>query len=321
MSAPTGPAVLRRPQEQRGVEATSVTVVIATRDRPDMVREAVDAVRAQEHAGLVHTIIVHDQSVPDLDLGDGDPLRPVTVVTNERRPGLAGARNTGIELATTDLVAFCDDDDVWLPGRLRAQVEALRAQPEAVLVTCGIRVEHAGRAHDRVLDRSVVDLPELLADRHTELHPSTFLLRRDALVALGMVEEDVPGGFGEDYELLLRCAQAGPVVHVREPLVRVRWGAQSYFTRRWETMAAGLTWLLERYPDFESVPRGSARVRGQVAFAHAALGHRREAVRWALGALRRHPREPRAVLALAVAAHLVAPARVVAALHRFGRGI
>lgn len=317
------PTVLPRSGAATGgdVAVPSVTVVIATRDRPEMVREAVVAVRSQDHPGLLHTIIVHDQSVPDLSLGDGDPLRPVTVVTNERRPGLAGARNTGIELATTDLVAFCDDDDVWLPGRLRAQVEALRDAPDALLVTCGIRVEHDGRSHDRVLDRTRVHLPELLADRHTELHPSTFLMRREGLVAIGMVEEQVPGGFGEDYELLLRCAQLGPVVHVREPLVRVRWGAQSYFTRRWETMAAGLTWMLERFPDFESVPRGSARLRGQVAFAHAALGHRREAVRWSRTALRRNPREPRALLALAVTTGLVPPARVVALLHRFGRGI
>lgn len=304
-----------------GPEAPSVTVVIATRDRPAMVREAIDAVRSQEQPGLLHTIVVHDQSVPDLGLSDGDPLRPVTVVTNERRPGLAGARNTGIELATTDLVAFCDDDDVWLPGRLSAQLAALREEPEAIMVTCGIRVEHDGRSHDRVLDSTRVDLPALLADRHTELHPSTFLMRRGPLVAIGMVEEQVPGGFGEDYELLLRCARLGPVVHVRQPLVRVRWGSQSYFTRRWETMAAGLTWLLEQYPDFDLVPRGSARLHGQVAFAHAALGHRREAVRWARAALRRHHHEPRALLALAVTAGVLPPARVVSVLHRFGRGI
>ena len=317
------PATATMPRASHGDrhETPSVTVVIATRDRPAMLREAVDAVRAQDHDALVHTIVVHDQSVPDLGLGDGDPLRPITVVTNERRPGLAGARNTGIELASTDLVAFCDDDDVWLPGRLAAQVALLAGEPDAVLVTCGIRVEHEGRSHDRVLDRASVDLAALLRDRHTELHPSTFLARRQALADLGMVEEDVPGGFGEDYELLLRCARVAPVLHVREPLVRVRWGSQSFFTRRWETMAAGLTWLLERYPDFESVPRGSARVHGQVAFAHAALGHRREALRWSRQALRRRRTEPRALLALAVSAHLVAPTRVVAALHRFGRGI
>lgn len=78
---------------------------------------------------------------------------------------------------------------------------------------------------------------------------------------------------------------------VPEPLVRIGWGAQSYFTRHWETVAAGLWWLLERYPEFKDCLRGLARIRGQVVFAHAAFGHRREAARWAGGALRRHAAE------------------------------
>ncbi|MGB3763160.1 MAG: glycosyltransferase family 2 protein, partial [Ornithinimicrobium sp.] len=252
-----------------------ITVVIATRDRPELMREALEAVRAQQHEAVVRTILVFDQSQPDLSLVDEDPLRPVDVVRNHRREGLAGARNTGIELATTPLVAFCDDDDVWLPGRLAPQVSALASAPRSVLATTGIRVEQGGRVHDRVLEQTEVHLLDLLADRHTELHPSTFLMRREAVVRLGMVEEDVPGGFGEDYDLLIRCAREAPVLHVPDPLVRIRWGNQSYFTRRWETMAEGLSWMLERHPEFEESPRGSARIRGQVAFAHAALGHRR----------------------------------------------
>ncbi len=37
-----------------------------------------------------------------------------------------------------DLVAFCDDDNTWRPAKLRLQVEALRANPDAALVSCGM---------------------------------------------------------------------------------------------------------------------------------------------------------------------------------------
>jgi uncharacterized protein YndB with AHSA1/START domain len=47
---------------------------------------------------------------------------------------------------------------------------------------------------------------------------------------------------------------------VPEVGVVVRWHKQSYFTSRWDTMAQGLSWLLERYPEFSSVPAGEARV-------------------------------------------------------------
>jgi hypothetical protein len=79
--------------------------------------------------------------------------------------------------------------------------------------------------------------------------------------------------------------------------------------------------MLERHPDIAQSPVGSARAYGQLAFADAALGRRREASRWAGRALRRHATEWRAVAALAVASGVVRPERVQEVLHRFGRGV
>ncbi|HYO39140.1 MAG TPA: glycosyltransferase family A protein [Nocardioidaceae bacterium] len=300
----------------------STSVVIATRDRPLMVREAIDAVLAQDYDGRVEVVVVADQSEPDESLVRLGGDRSVRVVRNDRTPGLAGARNTGISASPSEFVAFCDDDDYWLPGKLRSQVDALLARPEAGLCTSGIRVEYDGDTFPRLLRRDVVSFEELLRNRHTELHPSTFVMRRSVLLErVGLVDEHVPGGFGEDYEFLLRCAKAHPIVNVPQPFVAVRWGKQSFFFRRWATMSDGLSWLLERYPEFESSPQGSARVRGQIAFAQASMGHRRAALRWAGQSLRRNPREPRAYLAAAVASRAVSPDRVMELLHRRGRGI
>lgn len=298
-----------------------VSVVIATRNRPEMVREAIDAALGQEYAGPIEVVVVADQSEPDRDLERRAVGREVRVVVNRRSPGLAGARNTGIEEASHDLVAFCDDDDYWLPAKLRLQVDALTSRPGAVLCATGIRVQYDGDEFDRVLDTTEVPVGALLRDRHTELHPSTFLVRREQLEQVGYVDEQVPGGFGEDYDFLLRCSRPHPVVNVPTPLTVVRWGKQSFFFRRWQTMAEGLGWLLDRHPDFETSPRGSARLRGQIAFAESAMGNRRTSARWALGALRRNPVEPRAYLALAVSSGAVKPDRVMELLHRRGKGI
>ena len=45
--------------------------------------------------------------------------------------GTAGARNTGIGEARAGLVAFLDNDDMWMPGYLEAMAEALGRAPEA----------------------------------------------------------------------------------------------------------------------------------------------------------------------------------------------
>ena len=326
-SAPAAPVAPVAQDSQDGPAAEparypAVDVVVPTRDRPELLRLTIDSVLAQDYPGVVRVVVVFDQSEPDLTLVRADPHRPVLVVTNNRKPGLAGGRNSGILASRGELVAFCDDDDVWLPGKLSAQVTMLRADPTAALVSCGIRIDYDGTLVDRVLPTTTVQLRDLLRDRLTELHPSTFLMRRSAVLeGFGLVDEAVPGSFGEDYEFLLRAARSGPVRTVPEVGVVVRWHKQSYFTSRWETMAQGLSWLLERYPEFASVRKGEARVAGQVAFATAAKGDRRGALRWVRHTVRRNPLEPRAYLALAVASGAVKPDSIVRRLHDRGRGI
>ena len=74
----------------------TVSTIVATRDRPELLRETLAAIAAQDYEGIVETIVVFDQTDPDLDLEDSSERRPVTIVKNDRIPGLQGARNTGI---------------------------------------------------------------------------------------------------------------------------------------------------------------------------------------------------------------------------------
>ncbi|MGV9212664.1 glycosyltransferase family 2 protein [Micromonospora sp. RB23] len=301
----------------------SVSVVVPTRDRPELLRAALAAILAQEYPGTIEAVVVFDQSTPDGSLTAlGGPDRTVRVIANGRAPGLAGARNSGTLAAEGDLIAFCDDDDEWLPGKLAAQVEALAADPGAEFVCCGIRVSYDGHTVDRVLDKDRITLDDLLRDRLTELHPSTFLIRATALRdGFGLVDEEIPGSYAEDYEFLLRAARSAPLINLRTPSVLVRWHKRSYFAQRWDTISEALQWLLRRYPEFAGQPAGEARVTGQIAFARAASGDRRGALRWARHTLRRNPREPRAYLALAVAGRVVRADSVLRTLHKRGRGI
>ncbi|WP_420157600.1 glycosyltransferase [Nocardiopsis sp. CNT-189] len=298
-----------------------VTAIVPTRERPDLLRRTLRSITGQDYPGVLRTIVVFDNDDPDQALADDDPRRPVRVMANTRSPGLAGARNTGILAASGELVAFCDDDDTWLPGKLRRQVEVLLAAPETEIVCCGIRVIYERTEAERVLDRTSVAFADLLASRLTELHPSTFVIRRSALVdGCGTVDEELPGSYAEDYELLLRLARRAPVRTVPETGVRVLWHRRSHFAGRWRTIASALSRLLEQYPEFRLVPRGHARIAGQVAFAEAAAGRRRAALRWILATLRSRPAEPRAYLALAVACGLP-PEFVLRTLHTRGKGL
>ena len=309
-------------------EFPDVDVIVPTRERPELMRQAVRAILAQDYAGPIRVLVVYDQSAPDHDLVNDKTLgidgsaRRVDVLTNQRTVGLAGARNTGLCAATAELVGFCDDDDQWLPHKLKSQVNALSLDPQAEFVCCGIEVRSGDESHPRVLGQHSVTMRELLRDRLTELHPSTFLMRRKAVIdGFGLVEETIPGSFAEDYEFLLRAARHHPIANVTDVGVRVLWSKGSFFTARWETMRIALIWLLEHYPEFGDVRAGKARVSGQIAFAAAAQGRRAEALRWARRTIGANPFEARAYLAVGVAVKVVSADTVLRHLHNGGRGI
>ncbi|MGM1017101.1 MAG: glycosyltransferase family 2 protein [Actinomycetota bacterium] len=297
-----------------------VSVVMATRDRPQLLRRAVASVFAQEEIQPIEVVLVYDGT--EIDELTDLPRGPHTLraVNNARTPGLAGARNTGIMEATAPLIAFCDDDDEWKPGKLRAQLP-LFEDPEVVLTATGIEIHSAGGTHERQSPASV-ELDDLLRSRITELHPSSFVTRADALRgALGLVDEELPASYGEDYDVLLRAAKVGRIAAIPDALTIIHWDRTSYFSEKWQGIVDGLSYLLAKHPEFTRSGEGQARIEGQIAFAHGALGDRPQARAWARRAIGHDVRQPRAYMAMLVGMGLVSGERVVAALNKRGRGM
>jgi glycosyltransferase involved in cell wall biosynthesis len=266
-------------------------------------------------------VVVFDRAEPDLSMVNaGD--RPVRVLANDRSPGLAGSRNTGILASAGDLVAFCDDDDEWLPGKLVAQVDALVSAPEAELVTTAMVVDYRGAETVRLAGSERFEHTAFVRSRMAMLHSSSFLFRRDALLdGIGLVDETLPQSMAEDWDLLLRASNRSPVVHVDQPLVRIAWGGSSYFVEQWQVRNDAQLWLLEHHPEMGRDPVAAGLSFGKLAFGSAALGRRRESLAFARCALRARPVEPRAWLALLVCCRLMSWQRVVKVLNRRGHGI
>ncbi len=298
-----------------------VSVVVATRDRPEMLRTAIDAITVSDYAGPIETIVVFDQSEPDETLADDDGHRPVRVIRNTRTLGLAGARNSGVLAATGRWLALCDDDDEWFPTKLRRQVDRLNEQPAARLATCGISVHFDGDDFVRIPVEDRLTFDAFLDDRMTEVHPSSFVMDRIWFIEeVGLVDEELPGSYAEDYDVLLRASRCSQIVSAGEPLVRINWHPSTYFRDRWKMIDEALGFLVDKHPEFQQAPAGLARIRGQQAFAAAAAGERRRALSLVKETMALRPTEKRSILALAVAGGV--PADFLLRLaHRFGRGI
>lgn len=89
---------------------TSAAIVICayTMDRWDDVLAAVDSAKNQRHQADEIIIVVDHE--PELLNRLSATLTGVTVVRNQREQGLSGARNTAVEMTSSAVLAFLDDD-------------------------------------------------------------------------------------------------------------------------------------------------------------------------------------------------------------------
>lgn len=102
---------------------SSVVVCAFTTDRLDDLTRCLDAVESQHHAADEVVVVIDHNPALLAALGTLGSSRAITIVPSSGHPGLSGARNTGIEVATKDVVVFLDDDAVpdatWLEELLQ----------------------------------------------------------------------------------------------------------------------------------------------------------------------------------------------------------
>ena len=305
------------------VAAPLVSVIMATRGRPELAAEMICSIVEQDYAGDLEVLVVHDQEEPNPALAAlSRPGRQVRVVRNEGTPGLAGARNFGLALTSGPLVATTDDDDRWHRTKIRRQVERFVAEPDLLLLGTGIRLLLPKGRVDAWVGRSDhISHDVLLANRVKELHSSTLMMPRTTFDLVGGYDELIPNGYGEDYDFVLRVADAGKVGVIREPLADIRKDNVSYYRGRSDNAAAGFEYFLAKHPEVERSPAGHARMLGQLAFAKSASGHRSEAWGLVRQSLRRKPTSPYPYIAVTHLVTRVPPQKIADLARLFGRGL
>jgi glycosyltransferase involved in cell wall biosynthesis len=157
-----------------------VDVIIPTCNRSQFLRSAIGSVLSQVF-GELRLIIVDDGSSDDTPsvVRSFDDNR-IKYIRHETTKGEAGARNTGIMNSDAKYVAFLDDDDEWLPEKLRVQVDFLEVSPTKVgaIYTGYIAIK---KANGEIIGRRI---PKIRGDIHRDMFfgnrvgsPSTVLLR------------------------------------------------------------------------------------------------------------------------------------------------
>jgi glycosyltransferase involved in cell wall biosynthesis len=172
-------------------------------------------------------IVVEDAGDSDFvdwlrDLGRDD----ISYVRHDSNRGLAAARNTGLRLAKSELIAYLDDDDRWLPTRLQEQVDRFRSLSDeqrrdlaSVQVGCKV-IDEDGKPIADVLPVNQGNLRESIINKGASTPSSCFLFVRSALAAVDGFDEDLISGI--DHDIWMKLAVAGYSNEiVRKPLVIV----------------------------------------------------------------------------------------------------
>lgn len=290
----------------------SVSVVIPSYNRADLIEPTVRSILAQTHPAT-EILIIDDGSTDNTAEVCARFPTPVRYIRQENR-GLPGARNRGIEEATGEWIALCDSDDLWHPRKLEVQMAALGANPEArwSITECSIidpdgrRVESSLSGFERVFpvfrEQGVTPerhfaralegrpLPQAgpesvvyVGDPYGLLFEGNFGLPSSAVVSAALMRAagafDEEFRYGEETEFFHRMAAASPAVIVMDALVEYRVGHASMIST-WK--ATGFTEYALRSLD------QAARLRPALTAAQSAAyrkGRRRLQMRLAYARL------------------------------------
>lgn len=195
-----GPAAPESPE--RPAKSCSVSVIVATIDRPALLREALASIRAIERDGVSFEILVGDTGVLPETAAVAAEFGAVYQKVAEQ--GCAPARNAVMRLASGDYIAFLDDDDLWTPHHIHGHLALFNAQPDLGAVVGQVLMTDAERRP--FFEPWPRDLPsgrELLIRMLSGYFPQVgaTVVRADVARAVGDMDESLVGGTDWDWQL------------------------------------------------------------------------------------------------------------------------
>jgi glycosyltransferase involved in cell wall biosynthesis len=215
----------------------NVSVILPTFNGAATLVAAIDSIRAQELP--VEIIIVDDGSTDDTPrvietLCASDDV----VAIRQDNRGPAAARNSGLLLARASLVAFLDDDDVWLPHKLRRQLALFDEHPDAAIIL--------GHTAFQSFDL-VTGISTAVAEPRLLYHLGAALCRRDTFERIGTFDPALQSS--EDVDWFLRVRDAGLGIVVTRDVVQIHRRNGANMTRGKDLRELGFIEVVKRSLD------------------------------------------------------------------------
>jgi glycosyltransferase involved in cell wall biosynthesis len=251
-------------------DSNAISVVISTYKRPEACERALRSVLNQTEAPL-EVLVCDDGSDDETEARmrdwerDDKRVRYLRVPRNSGTP--ATTRNLGIEHARGAWVAFLDDDDEWLPGKLAKQRAILGVEGADAVATNALRSDGSVYFPDALPVWRPTSLDVLKAD---PIIMSSALVRRETLLLAGGFPTDVRLKGFEDYAVWLELVRRGArFLVLGDALVRYSDGSGDRLSIGRARIQVGVTRLVWKHAlGTPSPARVRTALRSSVAVVH-----------------------------------------------------
>ncbi|MFC1852545.1 glycosyltransferase family A protein [candidate division CSSED10-310 bacterium] len=202
-----------------------VSIIVPVYNGQTYLPETLDSIFTQDYQPF--EVIIVDDGSTDSSAEIARTYKHLRYIYQSNQ-GVPVARNTGIAASHGEFIAFSDQDDLWLPNKLRVQMEYLLQHPDVQYVLCKNRL-----FLEPEIERPAWLKLELLESPQLDFSPGALLARKTIFQYLGPF--NVNFQTASDVDWIFRAKDANiPMSIVAEVLVhkRIHAGNQSYQVNR-----------------------------------------------------------------------------------------
>ena len=211
-----------------------VSVIVPTYNRAHVIKEAIVSILSQTFTDFELIVVDNESTDNTEEVIKSYTDHRIRYFKNQNSGVVAVNRNYGINKARGEYIAFCDDDDLWMPEKLERQIEELEKDLEIGLVcTNGIKFDENGQFGEMMqteLNDSGFTFESLIWGNRIAC--SSVLVRKEVLNDIGIFDESREIFTAEDYELWLRIARKYRVKYLDIPLIKYRIHSGAYGDKR-----------------------------------------------------------------------------------------
>ena len=201
-----------------------VDVIIPTLNRLQLLKRAISSVAAQTYPHWKIIVVDDGSTEPVAEYIEKLGSPRVRCIRHDRNLGACAARNTGMDAATGDWIAFLDSDDTWEPRKLEAQVSVVKSgPPDLVGVYCAIEFVTSTRRFVRRPSARGHIFRDLMENGIQAITgTSSYMVKRNLGDVKVRFDEQLP--CYQDLDFMIRLSQYGQIDFVDEVLVKADQG-------------------------------------------------------------------------------------------------